>query len=153
MLPRLKVSNRWRYSTSFEVDAHTGQGLGLCVTPDTAPPGLGVVAVCPDRPRRVAGVPQGLERANVAQGVHRLPEAAMSESYKFAVGSQALERLMLEEDVVPFDTVEDRRLEHEEPAVHPGAIAHWLLLEGPNARRHDLANNLVVFYLERSEAA
>ncbi len=59
----------------------------------------------------------------------------------------------LEERVVAVDAVEDGRLEDEEPAVHPGAVADRLLLEGSDARRHDPADDLVVVDLEGSEAA
>ena len=77
----------------------------------------------------------------------------MSVRHQLAVGGEALERRALEQRLVTLDAVEHGRLEHEEPAVHPGAVADRLLLEGSDARRHDPADDLVVFDIERSEAA
>ena len=66
-----------------------------------------------------------------------LPEAAVAIGPQLAVGGQALERLALEGHVVALDAVQHGRLEHEEPAVDPGAVAHGLLLEGPHGRSAD----------------
>ena len=73
----------------------------------------------------------------IPQGVHRLPEPGVSEGNQLAIGGQALQWLTLEEDLVAGDAVEDGRLEHEEAAVDPGAIADRLLLERTDARGDD----------------
>jgi hypothetical protein len=72
----------------------------------------------------------------------------MSEGHQLAVGGQALERLALEENVVVADSVDNRRFEHEEPAVHPGAVTHGLLAKSTHTRGHDPTNRLVVIDLE-----
>ena len=72
----------------------------------------------------------------------------MSEGHQLAVGGETLERSALEERVVALDPVQDGRLEHEEPAIHPRAITDRLFLEGSHARRHDPADDLVVLDLE-----
>src|SRR5439155_7772314 len=108
---------------------------------------------CPDRPRRLSRVPEGLKDAEVAQRVHRLPEAAMSERHQLVVGGQVFERLALEERVITINAVEDRRFEHEESPVHPSAVTQWLLLEGSDSWSDDASNGRVVLDLERPEAA
>src|SRR5919112_2964724 len=108
--------------------------------------------VAPRRPRRLTRIPERLEHPQVAQRVHRLPEAAVLEGDELAVRREALEGLALEEDLVPGDPVEDRRLEDEEPGVHPGAIANRLFLERADARRHDASDGRVVLDLQGPEA-
>ena len=71
---------------------------------------------------------------------------------QLVVRGQALQRFALEGHVVALDAVEHRRLQHEEAAVHPGAVAHGLLLEGPHGRRRDLSVDLVLVDLQRAEA-
>jgi hypothetical protein len=93
-----------------------------------------------------------LERPNVTQRIHRLPEAAMAISDKLAVAGETFEGAALEDDLVAADPVQDGRFEHEEPGVDPGAVSGRLFLEGPHTRRHDTADDLVGLDLQGAEA-
>ena len=137
---------------SCRTPPHTGHGLtGGSPRAGSAREARSVTAG-PDRPRRLAGVPQGLEGAEVAQRVHRLPEPAMAIGPQLTIGGQALERRSLERHVVALDPVQHRRLQHEVPAVHPGAVPHGLLLEGPHGGREELPLHLVLVDLQGAEA-
>ena len=77
----------------------------------------------------------------------------MAEGPQLAVRGQALERLPFEQGVVARDPVQHRRLQDEEAAVHPAAVALRLLLEGPDGRRGELLDGLAVVDLHRAEAS
>src|SRR5262245_1189594 len=80
----------------------------------------------------------------VSQGVHRPPESRMLDRMELAVLRELREDVSLEDRPVPFDPGQDRGLQHEEPAVDPGAIPERLL--------HELVDE-VARDLERPEPA
>src|SRR5215210_2450639 len=110
-------------------------------------------AASPDGPRCTTRLPQRLEDPQIAKGIHRLPEAEVLERDQLAVRRKTLEGLALEQDVVAGDPLEDRRLEDEEAAIHPGAVANGLFLEGPNAWCNDAADRFVIVDVEGSKTA
>src|SRR5688572_9661746 len=73
----------------------------------------------PRLPRRRARAPQRLEQLALADGIHRLEEAAMLVGHQLADAGQALQRLTLEDRLVVGQVVEHARLEDEEAAVDP----------------------------------
>ena len=76
-------------------------------------------SLTPHLPRHVPALPEALEQPDVAQRVHRLPEAVVAERHQLADLGQPLERLALPDRIVPVDVVEHARLEDEEAAVDP----------------------------------
>ena len=82
----------------------------------------------------------------VAQGVHGLPEAVVTEGGELAFQGQTFHGLSLPDGGVAFDVVDDLGGEDEEAAVDPGAVAVGLFLEAS-----DLV--LAVVQIERAEAA
>src|SRR5689334_22160990 len=100
-----------------------------CVTGSCSWHALRVSRLAPNGPRGIARFPECLERPQVAECVHRLPEAAVPKGHELPVSRKSFQWLPLEEDLVTRDPIEDRRFENKESAIDPRAVAQRLLLE------------------------
>src|ERR1051325_3936398 len=83
----------------------------------------------PDLPRCGALSPVLLQHLLVAQRIHRLPEPPVPVRGELALPGEPAQRLPLPDALIAVDVIDRRRLEDEEPAVDPGAVAGGLLVE------------------------
>ena len=98
----------------------------------------------PDLPRRLAALPKGFEVNLVAQGIHGLPETAVTIGGELTFSGEALHGFSLPDGIVCIDVVDDFGRQDEKTAIDPGAIAGGLFLE---------TGDLDVLEVNRTEAA
>src|SRR3954467_9552960 len=87
----------------------------------------------PDLPSGLAAVPQPIEKAILAQRIHRFPETAVAIGRELTALDQLVHRFALEHDIpIAFKDVKELALEHEEAAVDRAAPRILLFVEGDN---------------------
>src|SRR5262245_5441958 len=80
-------------------------------------------------PRRLAAVPQFLEKSSIAHGVHALPELVVLEGDQLPLLRGGLQWFALKPRLITRNEIQDSRLEHEEAAVDPARLGLRLLSE------------------------